>query len=247
MNFMNDAKVSIKELTHRMRDPRWVASHSLRLVRESAAPMIPSEFNRLFVKVRPLTMVSYSRLRGLQRAVKHIVKHNIAGDIVECGVARGGSAAVLGLTLQRLGAKRDLWLFDTFQGLPRPSHHDPDFEIADLYTGKCLGSVEDVSESLASLGIRDNVHFVPGLFQDTLPGANLASIAVLHVDGDWYESVKTCLECFYDKVSTGGIIQFDDYAHWAGARKAVDEFFANRGIPPVLRKLDFAGRQMIKG
>ncbi len=244
---MNDAQVSIKEVTHRMRNPRWVASHSLRVLRESSALMIPSEFNRLFVKVRPLTMVSYARLRGLQRAVKHIVKHRIAGDIVECGVARGGSAAVLGLTLQGLGAKRDLWLFDTFQGLPRPSsQNDPDFEIADLYTGKCLGPVEDVSASLARLGLRENVHFVPGLFQDTLPTANIPSIAVLHVDGDWYESVKTCLECFYDKVSSGGIIQFDDYAHWAGARKAVDEFFANRGIQPVLRKLDFAGRQMVK-
>jgi hypothetical protein len=243
---MNDAQVSMKELTYRMRNPRWVASHSLRVLQESSAPMIPSEFNRLFVKVRPLTMVSYSRLRGLQRAVKHIVKHDIAGDIVECGVARGGSAAVLGLTLQRLGAKRALWLFDTFHGLPRPSQNDPDFEIADLYTGKCLGSVQDVSESLASLGIRENLHLVPGLFQDTLPQVNIPSIAVLHVDGDWYDSVKTCLECFYDKVSAGGIIQFDDYAHWAGARKAVDEFFAKRGIHPVLRKLDFAGRQMIK-
>src|SRR5258708_33935306 len=79
VNFMNDAQVSIKELTHRIRNPRRIASHSLRVLGESSAPMIPSEFNRLFVKVRPLTMVSYSRLRGLQRAVKHIVKHNIAG------------------------------------------------------------------------------------------------------------------------------------------------------------------------
>jgi asparagine synthase (glutamine-hydrolysing) len=68
----------------------------------------------------------------------------------------------------------------------------------------------------------------------------------LHVDGDWYESVKVCLESLYDKVSPGGVIQFDDYAHWAGARKAVDEFLARRGVCSKLLKLDFAGRQMVK-
>ena len=243
---MNDAQVSLKEIAYRFRNPRWVASHGLRLLQETSASLIPTGFNRLFQKVRPLTMVSYARLRGLHQAVKYVASRGVPGDIVECGVARGGSAGVLGLTLQQLGVKRELWLFDTFQGLPRPSQDDPDFEIADLYTGKCLGSVEDVRASLAQLGVRENLHFVPGLFQDTLPGSPVSSIAVLHVDGDWYESVKVCLESFYDKVSVGGIIQFDDYAHWAGARKAVDEFFGKRGIRPELRKLDFAGRQMVK-
>jgi O-methyltransferase len=243
---MNDARVSFKEIAHRFRNPQWVAYYSWRMLQESSAPLVPTTFNRLFQKVRPLTMVSYARLRGLHNAVKHVISHGVSGDIVECGVARGGSAAMLGLTLQELGTKRDLWLFDTFQGLPRPTQDDADFEIADLYTGKCLGSVEDVRDSLARLAIRDNLHLVPGLFQDTLPSAPVASIAVLHVDGDWYESVKICLESLFDKVAIGGVIQFDDYAHWAGARKAVDEFFASRGIRPTLRKLDFAGRQMVK-
>jgi hypothetical protein len=243
---MNDAQLSFKEIAYRFRNPRWVASYGIRVLQESSAPLVPTGFNRLFQKVRPLTMVSYARLRGLHIAVKDVVSRGIPGDIVECGVARGGSAAVLGLTLKQLGESRDLWLFDTFQGLPRPSHDDPDFEIADLYTGKCLGSVEEVRESLARLGVRENLHFVPGLFQETLPSAFVPTIAVLHVDGDWYESVKVCLESFYDKVSPGGVIQFDDYAHWAGARKAVDEFFAKRGIRPKLRKVDFAGRQMVK-
>jgi hypothetical protein len=66
------------------------------------------------------------------------------------------------------------------------------------------------------------------------------------LDGDWYESVKMCLESLYDKVSPGGVIQFDDYGHWAGARKAVDEFMINRGIDTPLRRVDFSGRQLIK-
>jgi O-methyltransferase len=243
---MNDAQVSLTEIVYRFRDVRWVASHGLRMLREASAPLFPTNFNRIFVKVRPLTMVSYARLRGLHHAVKSVARRSVSGDIVECGVARGGSAGVLGLTLQQVGERRNLWLFDTFQGLPHPSKDDPDFEIADLYTGTCLGTIENVRDSLGRLGIRENVHFIPGLFQDTLPSASISSIAVLHVDGDWYESVKVCLECLYDKVSPGGVIQFDDYAHWAGARKAVDEFFAKRGICPTLCKLDFAGRQMVK-
>lgn len=243
---MEATRLSLKEITYRFRDPRWIASHSLRVLWESSAPLIPTDFNRLFNKVRPLTMVSYARLRGLHDAIKHVASRGVPGDIVECGVARGGSAAMLGLTLRQLGIKRDLWLFDTFQGLPSPSRGDADFDIADLYTGTCVGSVEDVRDSLAKLDIREDLHFIPGLFQDALPIAPVARIAVLHVDGDWYESVKVCLESFYDKISPGGVIQFDDYAHWAGARKAVDEFFAKRGMRPMLRKLDFAGRQMVK-
>jgi hypothetical protein len=96
------------------------------------------------------------------------------------------------------------------------------------------------------LGVIDNVHLVPGWFQDTLQNAPVESISLLHLDGDWYESVKMCLDSLYDKVSPGGAIQFDDYGHWAGARKAVDEFMMNRRICSPLRRLDFSGRQLIK-
>ena len=74
----------------------------------------------------------------------------------------------------------------------------------------------------------------------------MRAIAVLHLDGDWYDSVKVCLEHFYDRVSPGGIIQIDDYGHWQGARKAVDEFMATRHITVPLRYLDYTGRQLVK-
>jgi len=90
------------------------------------------------------------------------------------------------------------------------------------------------------------VNLVPGLFQDTVPSAPIESISLIHLDGDWYESVKVCLDSLYDKVSNRGVIQFDDYGHWAGARKAVDEFMMNRNICVPLRRLDFSGRQLIK-
>jgi predicted O-methyltransferase YrrM len=192
-------------------------------------------------------MCSNARLRGIHSAVKHVVAHNIPGDVVECGTARGGSAALMGLTLQQLGAsERTLWVFDTFEGLPPPTADDPDYDIAKLYTGTCLGTIEDVTASFRRLGIYPQAKLVKGLFQDTLPDADIKNIAFLHLDGDWYESVKTCLENLYDKVSEGGVIQIDDYGFWKGAQKAVDEFFASRSIVPRMKRLDYSGRQFIK-
>jgi hypothetical protein len=241
-----DAKISLLEVAYRLGNPKWIVSQSCRYVQELLARFLPSEFNRLFLKVKPMTMVSYARLRGLYDATRYIAKNSISGDLVECGVARGGSAALIALTLRQMHAKRDLWLFDTFQGLPKPSDDNPDYKIAELYTGTCAASLEEVRNSLCFLELIDNVHMVPGLFQDTVQKAPIKSISLLHLDGDWYESVKICLDSLYDKVSSGGVIQFDDYGHWAGARKAVDEFMASRGICNPLRRLDFSGRQLIK-
>jgi len=191
-------------------------------------------------------MCSVARLRGLHGAVRYAVTEDIAGDIVECGCARGGSAALMALTLRQMGARRRLWLFDTFEGLPAPSSGDPDFEIADLFTGTCVGTLDEVRGLFERLGIADDVTFVKGLFQETLPAASIPCIAVLHIDGDWYESVKACLDSLYDKVVPGGVIQLDDYGYWAGARKAVDEFLQGRGIQAPLQRLDYSGRFLIK-
>jgi hypothetical protein len=87
---------------------------------------------------------------------------------------------------------------------------------------------------------------VKGLFQDTLPSSNIGPIALLHIDGDWYESVRVCLEELYGQVSPGGIIQFDDYGYWQGARKAVDEFLAKRGAASLLQRIDYSGRSLVK-
>lgn len=208
--------------------------------------IFPIEFTRLRSAVSPYTMLGYGRLRGLHRAVRHAVKNHIAGDIVECGTARGGSAALMGLTLQQLGAARALWVFDTFAGLPPPTEKDPDYEIARHYTGTCRGELDEVMDLFRNLNILDRAWFVEGLFEETLRTSSISRIAVLHIDGDWYESVRVCLEALYDRVSFGGVIQIDDYGHWAGARKAVDEFFKERSIHASLKYLDYTGRQFIK-
>ncbi|MCU1302654.1 MAG: methyltransferase FkbM [Candidatus Sulfotelmatobacter sp.] len=235
-----------REILHRARDPRLVVDTGLRALLQAWNLVSPSEFASLYRQVRGATMCSVARLRGLHSAVLHVVKKNIDGDIVECGCASGGSAALMALTLRQLEVPRQLWLFDTFEGLPAPSSKDPDFEIADMFTGTCVGTLTEVRGLFDRLDVTNNVTFVKGLFQETLPVTPIQSIAVLHIDGDWYESVKVCLDLLYDKVVPGGVIQLDDYGYWQGARKAVDDFMQARGIETPLQRLDYSGRFLVK-
>lgn len=236
----------IRELLSRAKDPYFVADCIRRTSLQGFDLLSPSEFSSLYRKVRAYTMCSNSRLRGLYRSVRYVVRDRIPGDIVECGTAQGGSAALMALTLRKLNAQRKMWLFDTFEGLPSPTADDPDFDVANLFTGTCIGTLDEVSGLFRRLDVLDGVEFCKGMFQDLLPITSISQIAVLHIDGDWYESVKICLDILYDRVVSRGVIQFDDYGYWQGARKAVDEFLKQRGIQASLQRLDYSGRLLIK-
>ena len=174
----------------------------------------------------------------LERHVAYIERAGIAGDVVECGVAAGGSAALLGLTLDRHGSERALRLYDTFAGLPPPTEDDPDFSRAVQWTGKCRGTLEDVQTLFHRLGLNmKRIRFAKGLFQETLPQSN-GPVALAHLDGDWYESTVTCLAHIWPVLSVGGVVQLDDYGEWQGCRKAVDEFFAQRQSQIAIRPID---------
>lgn len=235
-----------QEKYQRMLNWSWLLSQTQDLILRGWDSISTSEFARLYRLVQPYTMSSDARLRGLHRSVRQVVMNSIPGDIVECGAARGGSAALMGLTLNRLEARRALWVFDTFEGLPPPTLDDPDFETAKLYVGKCRGEFGEVKALFERLGLLSGSRLVKGLFQETLPACGIEKIAVLHIDGDWYDSVRVCLEHLYERVSPGGIVQIDDYGHWEGARKAVDEFLRRRCIDVPLTRLDYTGRQFIK-
>jgi hypothetical protein len=234
------------ELRRRLTDIPWLLSQAQDLLLDARDTLARGDFARLNRIVRSRTMCGNARLRGLYGAVQRVVARNIPGDLVECGTARGGSAALMGLAARRLGASRTLWAFDTFEGLPCPTDGDPDREVAELYTGRCRGDLGDVRAFFDRLGLLPDVRLVKGRFQDTLAVADVKAIAVLHLDCDWYESVRVCLDQLYDRVSPGGVIQIDDYGHWAGARKAVDEFLGRRLIDARLRRLDYTGRQFTK-
>ncbi len=240
-------KYTAKEVLYRMSDPELVVSHAFRQLMQVYDLVSPCQFSRLCRRVRGMTICSNGCLRGLYDAVKYTLEQNIPGDIVECGSAQGGSAALMGLTLKEICEdNRLIWVFDNFEGLPAPTLEDPDYEFAKNHTGSRGGKVEQVAASFKALGLYDRTRLVKGLFDDTLAKAEVEQIAVLHLDCDWYHSVTTCLEHLYDKVAVGGVIQFDDYGFWKGARKAVDQFFDRRGISPELTRLDYHGRQMIK-
>lgn len=224
-----------------------------RVARKMRDLIVRDEFSNLYDAVRPYTMLNHSRARALYEAVRSVVAAKIPGDLVECGVARGGSAALLALTLRSLldatssvNLPRRVFAFDTFAGLPPPTRDDPDYEIARDWTGQCRGDEAEVRALFCDLGIADLTECIKGTFQETLPVWRSGPIALLHLDGDWYESVRVCLDCLWDRVSPGGIVQIDDYGAWAGARKAVDEFMHARGIARPLKYIDPTGRQLIK-
>jgi hypothetical protein len=211
-----------------------------------SAAVSSDAFSRAYRTVRPFTMSGPARLRALYEAVEHVCAAGIPGNIMECGAARGGSSALLGIALRNTASSRTLWVLDTFEGIPAPTSADPDQEIAAHYTGSFCGNMEDVASLLDRVGILPKAHLIKGRFEETVPQIDPGPLAVLHIDGDWYGSVRVCLEYLYDRVVPGGIIQFDDYGHWQGARKAVDEFLAVREISQPLRYIDYTGRQLIK-
>ena len=211
-----------------------------------------------------LSMVSAERLFATLLACRHVVARGIPGDFVECGVWRGGNSLIAADVFSRLGDParpvRHVRLFDTFAGMTAPTEHDFgnvdgvaarakfDAHQRDTHNEWCYASLEDVRNNFSAAGlIGDHVHFVKGDVCATLADpANLPdAIAVLRLDTDWYESTKAELEVLWPRLQPGGILMIDDYGHWGGARKAVDEFFATRPRP-FFGYIDATGRIAVK-
>jgi O-methyltransferase len=209
-------------------------------------PWRASEFTAVYRQVRRYTLCGPVRLRALFDAVRYVDAVGIPGALVECGTARGGSAALMGLAGGPGGIGRPLWAFDTFAGLPPPTRADPDYREAKRYTGRCRGEIAEVAALFAALGLGRRTWLIPGLFADTLQVTPTGPIAVLHVDGDWYASVQVSLEHLYPRVAPGGVIQVDDYGRWQGAQRAVDEFLEVRGLTTHLERVDDIARRWIK-
>jgi hypothetical protein len=190
-------------------------------------------------RVTPRTMTSPVKLFGLVQAIRYVVAAGVAGDIVECGVWRGGSMQAVAWTLLELNdADRDLYLFDTFEGMPPPSEHDK--RIRDGSSAEDLlerhdrthavwayAGLDDVREGMVETGYpAERTHFVQGLVEDTIPSGAPQQISVLRLDTDWYASTKHELEQLYPRLAPGGVLILDDYGHWDGARKATEEYLA---------------------
>jgi O-methyltransferase len=215
-------------------------------------------------------MTSKEVMYSTYQAARYVAQRGIPGDLVECGVWRGGSALLAALTVQqtanaaapykrrwfgRPNKKRQFWLYDTFEGMTRPTERDVDLDgfAAATYMntyaddGKwCYADESDVRQVFSSNGIAgDDIRLVKGDVVQTLQRQKPSQIALLRLDTDWYESTKSELEILYPLLSPGGVLIIDDYGHWEGARVAVDEYFSKH--PSVLlNRISYAVRVAIK-
>lgn len=210
--------------------------------------------------VLPNTMLPMPRLFDAYEAVTSINSERLPGDIVECGVWNGGCVGLMGIAhLNHQGPQRRFHLFDSFEGLPQPSSYDkevivdfeayhPGIRLQDddpelIAIGACAGMSQPAVEKflVETLGLaRDSFVFHVGWFQDTVPRSLnvIEQIALLRIDGDWYDSTKVCLEALYDRVVRNGFVIIDDYGTFSGCKKAVDEFFVKNRVSPRIHKSD---------
>ncbi len=211
--------------------------------------------------VRPYTMTSDQRVAALCDAVRYVVANRIAGDIVECGVWKGGSMMAVARTLLELGDRtRDLHLFDTFEGMTEPTGEDVTLtgeSAADLMAAStdredaesvwCRAPLDVVQQAMASVGYEGSkVHYIKGRVEDTIPAAAPERIALLRLDTDWYESTRHEMIHLFPRLCVGGVLILDDYGHWLGARRAVDEYLREHNVPLFLQKIDYTGRHAVK-
>ena len=210
--------------------------------------------------VAPFTMTSHERIVALIRAVHYLVQNRLPGAIVECGVWRGGSMLAATMALHDAGDHgRDVYLFDTFEGMPPPDDVDTDIAgvaaAANYRRGHrddaawdwCYASRADVEATMA-LGPHDatKTHLIEGRVEDTLQAHAPEQIALLRLDTDWYASTKHELDVLYPRLVEGGVLIIDDYGHWRGARKAVDEYILQHRLPLLLTRIDYTGRLAVK-
>lgn len=200
---------------------------------------------------------SLENLAATSLACRHVVLNNIPGDFVECGVWRGGQSIVAAKTLEYFDSNKRLWLYDTFEGMTAPSQYDVDYlgRVAENKEGSKSRTIQndwvyaDLEEAKRNINEFDiNISllsFIVGDISKTLTEKRHIpeKISILRLDTDWYESTKKELEVLYPLLSPGGILIIDDYGHWGGSRKAVDEYFKNS---KMLIPIDYTSRITIK-
>jgi len=195
-------------------------------------------FEQVFAIADPYSMCGRARLQRLYVGALQVAARYPDANLVDCGVAGGGSSAVLAAALQASAANTAsrVYCFDTFQGLPAPGPHDmrEGRHAADLGWGEgtCAADVSSLLEVCTKLGVLERIVPVQGLFATTISQwrEKIGPIALLHMDGDWYDSTLQVLEGLYEQLLPEGMLQIDDYGYWDGCRKAVHDFFASQRL-----------------
>ena len=229
---------------------------------EGAYPDMDKEFSPLFRQCVECTAASAERLYALYLAVQYLVAAEVPGDIVECGVWRGGNCMLAALTLMALGDEsRQVWLYDTFSGMTEPTDRDRDVYGGDAQAMRdgsfsdegrpapfqFVASLDDVKANMARTGFPESrTRYVEGPVEATLPDVRPGGIALLRIDTDWYEPTAHSMRHLYPLLAPGGVLLLDDYGDWPAAREAVHECLDDLGESVLLHRIDNTGRIAIR-
>jgi O-methyltransferase len=220
------------------------------------------EFMEIYHQCGRYSMTGLEPMYALYKAVEYIARNNIKGDFIECGVWRGGSSMLIAKTLQKFeSTHRSIYLFDTFEGMSAPTSDDISAlngtsarALLDATAGDkqskiwCYASLDEVRNNMQSTGYHESkIFYVKGKVEDTMPSYSFSSpFALVRLDTDWYESTKVEMQVLYPQIVQGGILIIDDYGHWQGAKKAVDEYMGENKIPMLLNRIDYTVRLGVK-
>jgi len=250
--------MKLKSYIKKLINPKefWIGNDNDDLASEASEDDV-----QIYMRVKPYTMTGPDRVWALINSVNYIANAGIDGDFVECGVWRGGSAMAMCYKLNSLQSHdRQIWLYDTFAGMTKPSEEDIEIKtgnratelydntiVGDEVDGWCCASKRDVITNMMSTGYpMDKINIIEGDVLRTLDMKYPDKIALLRLDTDWYESTCKELEVLFPKLVRGGVCIIDDYGHWKGSKKAVDEYLENNHINVLLNKIDYSGRLFIK-
>lgn len=237
------SKQVVARVTYRANQAGWV--------RQPSATSFGEEFASMYHRCAPFTMTSVERMYALFDAVRYLDRAGIPGDIVECGVWRGGSS-MLAMLATGERSRRHLYLYDTFTGMTEPGPEDGrhvhrQWEKHQREHGWACAPFEEVNNNMLAAGLpADRFTLVEGKIEDTLPGTTPGRVALLRLDTDWYSSTHHELVHLYPLLMPGGVMIIDDYGEFAGARRAVDEYLEQIGEELLLVRIDATGRLAIK-
>ncbi len=228
--------------------------------KKESLPEIPELTNfekNLMNKIKNLSMTSIERQFSLIKSVQYIITNNIHGDIVECGVWKGGNMVIVAEILKKYKVFRKLWLYDTYEGMTKPSKFDlskrsgralhkfSETKIGQNSSNWCLASIEEVKKNLNKTRYpKKLINYVKGPVEKTLNERIPKKISLLRLDTDWYSSTKEELRFLYPRLVKNGVIIIDDYGHWEGCRKACDEYFKDQRL--LFHRIDYTCRVGIK-
>jgi len=226
---------------------------------KTAYPDLEEEFIKTYKKCAQFTMTSTERMYAMYKATEYVSKFNVEGDVVECGVWKGGSSMVGAMKLVQMNdTGRKIYLYDTYEGMSEPTEKDvgssgkparDKWEKNKQENGNewCYASLDEVRKNILSTGYpEEKLVFVKGKVEDTIPGQIPEKISILRLDTDWYESTYHELAHLFPLLSRTGVLILDDYGYWKGAREAVDQYFSENNLKMLLMRIDKAGRIGIK-